>query len=274
MRQVLHPGPAAQDRIVAAPARGREIELEIGPGVPLEHAVARATAEFDSAWLEIETAAVSALAYVIPDHSPDAQHVAWYSDTHSFDQPGVIDQLGMIVGAHRGASFVHGHGLWTPRGGAQAMGHLLARQTVLAEPAVARGVGLHGARFERGHDAETNFELFQVHQTGEPGAHAAVRILPNQDLTTALDAACAQLDWPAARVRGLGSLIGAQFEHGGQLDSLATEFLIRDARAGSGRAPDIVIVGVDGDKILSGPLARGENAVLITAELILSRLES
>ena len=274
MRRVRHPGAVAWPRIDIAPSDGRRIEVTLAPGLPLEEAVAQATQAFTSAWLEIENAPVTTLDYVIPALSPDDAHVAWYSRVHAFGGPGVIDCLGMIVGRHQGKSFLHGHGLWTPRGGAQAMGHILAPRTVLAEPVTARGIGLTGVCFDRLHDPETNFDLFQVGGGGSTGAFAALRLRPNQDFATALDAACAELGWPAARVQGLGSLIGATFENGAVLDCLPTEFLILDATVGTGGPePQIAIVGIDGGTILSGPLVRGANPVLVTAELVLSRLD-
>lgn len=273
MRTVLHPGPVAERRIDIAQCDGHPITVTLAAGEPLEDAVAMATEGFDAAWLEIAAAPVTQLDYVIPALSPDDAHVAWYSDVHSFDGPGIIDHLGMIVGKHQGASFLHGHGLWTPKNGPRAMGHILARRTVLAKPVTATGIGLVGGGFDRLPDAETNFDLFQV-TGGASGDYAAVRLRPNQDFATALDAARAELNWPAGRVVGIGSLIGAQFEGGERLDSDASEFLITDATTGPQQPePEIVIVGVDGSRILSGSLSRRENPVLITAELILSKLD-
>lgn len=272
MRSVVHPGPVAETRIEIAPAQGEEITVVLPAGMPLEDAVAEATKGYDSAWLEVTNATVDALDYVIPDMAPDDTHVAWYSETYSFGGPGMIDHLGMIVGRHNGTSFLHGHGLWTPANGPQAMGHILAPRTELSAPTPAKGIGLKGAIFDRLPDAETNFELFQVAQTGAAGDFAAARLRPNQDFAGALDEACTMLGWEAAHVHGLGSLIDAQFENGEALNSFASEFLITHATAGAGaKAPEIAIVGLDGSRILSGPLRRGENAVLITAELIFSR---
>ncbi len=273
MRTLRQPGPVGHPRIDIGPAEGTPIEMTLAAGIPLEEAVAQATAGYDSAWLELWDAQVAGLRYVVPDHAPDETHVAWYSETHGFDGPGSIQHLGMIVGRHDGQSFLHGHGLWTPEGGAQVMGHILAPQTVLAAPVVARGIGLRGAKFDHLPDPETNFELFQI-APGQGGAgFAAVRLRPNQDFAIGLDAACAALGWPAARVHGLGSLIGARFEDDAVMESHATEFLITEATAGLGRTPEIMIVGIGGDQILSGRLIRGENPVLITAELILERLD-
>ncbi|WP_420403561.1 hypothetical protein [Nisaea sp.] len=280
MRAVTHPGPVAAERQEILPAEGRPVALTLGAGLPLEDAVAEAMAAegLDGAWLEIEEAIVSTLDYVIPALSPDEDHVAWYSDIRSFGGPGRIEKLGMMVGREGGASFLHGHGLWAPAGGEIAMGHILAPRTMLAAPAVARGTGLAGARFERRPDEETNFTLFRPsgkEREAETADYALVRLAPNQDFSDALDTACARLGWESARVHGLGSLIGAAFEDGGTLDSLPTEFLILDAEARAegrtGPGPEIAIVGVEGGDIRSGALKRGGNAVLITAELLLER---
>ncbi|MEP2534319.1 hypothetical protein [Shimia sp.] len=258
-----------------APCQGRAIEVTLEAGMPLEDAVAQALAplELDSAWVEIVNAEVECLTYVIPAVAPDTTHVAWYSDTHSFDK-GRIDHLGMIVGRHGDASFLHGHGTWAPEGRAAAMGHILAPQTRLGTPVTARGIGLVGARFDRRADEETNFDLFHVDQmTSTGGSYAALRLLPNQDFATGLDAACAALGWQAARVHGIGSVNTPRFEDGRVLESLPTEFLITDAIAGkNGPGPEIVVVGTDGTDIRTGRLSRNENAVLVTAELVLSRL--
>ncbi|PID95747.1 MAG: hypothetical protein CSA85_00755 [Alphaproteobacteria bacterium] len=278
MQRVTHPGPVRPSRMDLAACEGRAIEVTLAAGIPLEDAIAEALAPLalDSAWLEIKNAEVKNLNYVIPAFAPDDAHVAWYSDTLGFAK-GRIDHVGMIVGRHDGAFFLHGHGRWTPEGGPAAMGHILAGQTQLSEPVKARGIGLVGARFDRRGDEETNFDLFHVDQVGSAGPdYAALRLLPNQDFAQGLDDACAALGWAAARVHGIGSVNTARFEDGQVLDSLPTEFLITDAIAGTTGSheksgPEVVIVGIDGTKILSGRLSRGENAVLVTVEAVLSR---
>ena len=281
MHTVIHPGPVRDTRMDLAPCSGRTIEVTLAAGMPLEDAVAQALAPLglDSAWLEITNADVEKLSYVIPAEAPDDAHVAWYSNKHDFAK-GRIDHLGMIVGRHGDASFLHGHGTWTPQSGPQTMGHIIAPQTYLAAPVTIGGIGLVGARFDRRSDEETNFDLFHVDQLAPvSGAYAALRLLPNQDFATGLDDACAALGWPAARVHGIGSVNTARFENGQVLNSLPTEFLITDAIAGNGgpntkSGPEVLIVGTDGTKILSGRLSCGGNAVLVTAEVVLCRLNA
>ncbi|WP_370228106.1 hypothetical protein [Cognatishimia sp.] len=274
MRTLTHPGPQSDTRLQLAPCGGRPIAVTLQSGIPLETAVAQAlaTEDIDSAWLTVSGAPFERLDYVIPDHAPDDTHVAWYSQTHTLLN-GCITRLGMIVGTHNGASFLHGHGLWNADDGPDALGHVLAPTTVLSEPVFAKGIGLTGAIFERGPDPETNFDLFHVKARAAEGSdYAALRIAPNQDFSTALDDALVTLGWASADAVGLGSLVGAQFESGATLDSHATEFLITDAPIGpDAPPPEIVIVGIDGSQIKSGRLERGQNAVLVTAEVVLRR---
>jgi hypothetical protein len=285
MRTVIHPGPIAANRVELVPCFGQETVVTLEAGIALESAVARALAPlgFDSAWLELSDAAVERLSYVIPALSKDGKHAAWYSDVQSFTR-GHIKHIGMIVGRHDGESFLHGHGLWQATAGKQAMGHILAQQTVLTEAVSARCIGLKGACFDRREDEETNFTLFHVDPVREQESvnnhqspnksFAALRVLPNQEFETAINTACLSLGWSAARVFGLGSLIGSYFEDGSILHSLPTEFLINEFVAGDvATRPDITIVGIDGSQIFSGCLSRGKNAVLVTAELVLKKLE-
>jgi len=277
IRRVTQPGPAPADRLQLVPCGAVPITATLRDGIPLEEAVAEAMAApgYRCGWLEIVDAPVTDLAYVMPDHARDADHVAWYSPPETFTG-GCIARLGMIVGRHDGGSFLHGHGVWAPHGAAPAMGHVLAPGTVLARPATARGFGVRGAMFQRGPDPETRFDLFHavpVPGADPPGTAAILRVRPNEDLTGALAASCRALGWSRARVWGVGSINTPVFADGRVLHSLPTDVLISDAAVtGAGRTgPDLAAVGVAGCGMMNGAIAPGQNAVLITAELVLRR---
>lgn len=277
---VTQPGPIAETRRDIVPANGRPIEVNLRPHIPLADAIAEAldAENCTGAWLEIKSADVARLSYVTPALAPDSEHAAWWSEIYRFNGAGTIHHLGMMVGRDQGACFLHGHGRWSPATGGIAMGHILAQQTVLSRPAVAHGIGLRKAYFDRRPDLETNFNLFQP--TGDALAasdapYALLRLAPNQEFSSALDLVCAELGWQSAKIFGQGSLIGAHFDDGSTLDSLATEFLILNAEAradGSlASGPEIAIVGIDPDDLRHGVLQRGKNPILITAELLLQR---
>ncbi|MCI4664570.1 MAG: hypothetical protein MRY74_07595 [Neomegalonema sp.] len=284
MKTVAHPGPVASERLQLIPCAGQVFEARLPAGAPLDQAVADAFADAgaQSGWISFENAPVSALDYVIPAGPRDESTVAWYSETYSFPGQGRIERLGGVVGQNDGAPLLHGHGVWTPESGAAAMGHILPGATILAAPVVARCVGVTGARFERLFDPETNFTLFQpvadiasAAMDAQAANCALLRLAPNIDFSASLSAACARLGWPAARIHGLGSLVEARFDNGVRLNSPASEFLVLDAETradGAAAAPQIAIVGVEHGRIVQGALTSGENAVLITAELVLERL--
>ena len=74
----------------------------------------------------------------------------------------------------------------------------------------------------------------------------------------------------SAIVRGsLGSLIGAHFTDGSHVEDRATEVLVRSGHVHNGEALlDMLVVDMAGH-VHQGRLARGENPVCITFELVL-----
>ena len=104
--------------------------------------------------------------YVMPAASPDAHHVAWYSDTFAPEGSVTIERAGAIVGRRDGKPFVHCHGIWNTQEGMR-MGHLLAPDTMVTEPVEAIGIGLKTATFEGLPDPETNFTLFEPVEVAE-----------------------------------------------------------------------------------------------------------
>ncbi|WP_050763457.1 hypothetical protein [Roseibium sp. TrichSKD4] len=270
---VQHKGPADSERQQLVKCHGEPLELQLAANQPLAEAVAGAMEHsgFETAWLEIADVPVEKLSYVIPAESPDDDHVAWYSDIKSFDT-GRIKRLGMVVGKHQSATFIHGHGAWHALEGETKFGHVLAGETFLATDVRAKGIGIRGAVFDRSHDAETKFDLFKIREIATSGGdHALLRLKPNVELVKGVEQALQQLGWQRAKVSGLGSLAGAVFEDGSRMTSFATEFLITDYLAGEGAAPEIMIVGeTDGD-IITGNLTADQNPILVTAELVLNR---
>jgi hypothetical protein len=96
----------------------------------------------------------------MPAASPDAGHVAWYSDT--FEPAGRVDigRACAIVGIRDDKPFIHCHGFWDTAEG-RRMGHLLGPLTTVAEPIEVQGIGVQGATFKGIPDPETNFTLFE-----------------------------------------------------------------------------------------------------------------
>ena len=284
LRQIRHPGPVAPVRHAKAWAEAVALDFIIHPGETMEAGLGRGIAEAgcDSAYLVLEAARLAPFRYVMPAGSPGPSHAAWYSETFAPDGIVTVKSAGAIVGCRDGAPFVHCHGLWQPKGREIAMGHMLPADSLAAEPVRVIGIGLRGAAFHSRQDDETNFRLFAAEpfEPIDPGAPdaddrpsgyaraLALTLRPNQDVSLAIEAICAAEGIPRARLYGIGSLNGARFDDGPAMASYASELLIRDGRLEGGRVRlDVAVVAMDGE-IFEGVLARGNNPVCVTFELV------
>lgn len=275
LRTIRHPGPVAPVRFAKAAGEAVELAFTIEPGKAMETGLGEgvAAAGCDAAYVELRAARLAPFRYVMPAGSPGPSHAAWYSETYAPQGDVTVEAAGAIVGRRDGAPFVHCHGLWRPEGGPRAMGHMLPPESFAADPIRVTGVGLRGAIFESRQDAETNFRLFAAEQTGSTGQSGrqalAVTLRPNQDVSHAIEAICADAGIQTARILGIGSLNGARFEAGPPMESYASELLIRDGRLEKGRARlEIAVVAMDGT-IYEGVLVPGQNPVCVTFELVI-----
>ncbi|MFC7556139.1 hypothetical protein ACFQU7_33750 [Pseudoroseomonas wenyumeiae] len=190
--------------------------------------------------------------------------------------------MNITFGEREDGPFAHIHASWTGADGKRAAGHILPLETVLAEPVEAEAWAVEGAGFTVRPDAETNFSLFTPEAwaapTG-PATGALVKIQPNEDACAALEAVCARLGWPAARVcGGVGSLVGARFADGRCMGMAPAEVLVRDGqvRPAQGQEPPraaLTLLAVDHEgRVEEGAILPGENPVLMTFELLLAPL--
>lgn len=275
---IVHPGPVSPQRHALSHGATVPLDFTIDPGETVEAGLARGmeAAGCDGGYVEIRGGRFDPFRYVIPAEAPDTGHAAWYSDTFAPDGGADVERAGLMVGRRDGVVFAHCHGLWRSDEGI-AMGHMLPGESIAAEPVRVLGVGLRGATFESRHDAETNFRLFAAEpvvrtRTGDAPA-LAVTLKPNQDLSHALEAICADNGIRKATIYGIGSLNGARFETGPDMDSFASEFLITEGRLekapeGAGIRLDIIVVAIDGS-IFEGRLVNGENPVCVTCEMVI-----
>lgn len=282
MRRVAQPGPAAAERIQWVEGRGRAFAFMLQPGLSLLEAVQRgfAAAGFTGGVVRVAAGALAPFAYVMPALSKDGRNAAFYSETH---RPAGVTRLTlatMTLGRKDGAPFMHCHALWTEADGRPGGGHVLAEQSMVAAPFEVEAFGFDGAVFTVAPDAETNFSLFGPQPAPPAGAGGAarafaMRLLPNQDFSGALEAFCRQRGIRHARIHGgVGSTIGARFTDGRSVEPFATELAIRSGRiapAADGALQaeiEIGLVDYTGG-LAEGRLKRGDNPVLMTMELVL-----
>lgn len=282
MRTIQQPGPAEPERVQWAEGRGRKLTLELKPGLLLD-AIAEAFAAqgFSSGVLRLPAGlSLAPFAYVMPALSATPEHAAFYSETFRPDGATRIETGALTFGERDGAPFFHGHALWREADGRHNGGHILPDQSFLAEPVSVDAVGLDGAGFVAGHDPETNFKLFMPAERRSTGANArgrffVLRLRPNRDVFTALEAFCAERGIAHAVIHGgVGSTIGARFADGSTIEPFATEIAITAGHVAPGEdgkpeaALAIALVDYTGG-MAEGALARGDNPVLMTLELVL-----
>jgi hypothetical protein len=195
-------------------------------------------------------------AFVQPAEAQDAEHAAWYSAAR--EMAGVRVKAGVaMVGWREGAPFVHAHALWEA-GGERWLGHLLCDRVRVGAGRLD-AMRFMGGSFVQAHDMETNFTLFRAEGEGGEGGAAILTVRPHEDLGAVLE------QFGAARVMGLGSLIGARFRAGEAMTSPISEMLVMPgARADR---MEVAVVDLAG-RVFGGVLAPGGGEVCVTAELL------
>ncbi len=274
MRQLKHPGPVAPEREQAAACRATALTLTLAKGQSANEAItgALARAGFSAGYVRLENVPIAPMRYVIPAVAPDDTHVAWYSDTHAPDGVVTIERAGVIAGMRDGEPFIHCHGIWVDEAGNRRAGHLLPHEALIAADTNVSALGIEGASYVARDDAETNFKLFAAEGVGpavEQLNAVAVTVRPNGDITAAIEAVCARHGIGKARIFGVGSLNEVDFEDGSRVPSYATEVFVEHGVVSSDRSVlDVALVDLRGE-IHEGRLARGQNPVCVTFELLI-----
>jgi predicted DNA-binding protein with PD1-like motif len=283
MRQILHPGPVAPERVTAVASQPFPLHFTLEPGHMVDEAIAKGFAASGcvGGFVALQGGRYEPFRYVIPAASADADHVAWYSATFELVGPVEIARACAIVGRRDGKPFLHCHGIWNTTDGLR-MGHLLAPGTRVAEVVHVTGIGSREVTFEARPDPETNFTLFEPTRVAGAAADLIgarvllVKVRPNEDIILAIERVCARHGIGAANVYGIGSLNEVRFADGRRVESHATEILIQKGRAqsidGCPRVRlDIDVVDMEG-RIHSGEIVRGDNPVCVTFELVIEAL--
>ncbi|MGI4801603.1 MAG: PCC domain-containing protein [Janthinobacterium lividum] len=276
-RRIVQPGPPHPVRIESAIGHLRELSFTATPGLSLVDAVAGplAAAGIRGGTVDLAGLHLAPFDYVIPSLSPDAEHVAFYSETRR-EPGGVRIESGTATfGQRDGAPFLHAHALWHGSAGVAA-GHILPLDSRIGTASEVRAWGVAEAEMRATPDAETNFTLFGPLQLGaEAGRCVLGRLRPNEDLVGGIEALCQRHGATRATVlSGIGSTIGSLLD-GARIDTTPTEFFIRrgtvapDA-AGRARAEIEMVVVDHTGTIIAGSAIRGLNPVLICAEIVLS----
>ena len=273
MRTLVHPGPVHPQRIQSLSGEPLALEFVLQPGLSLNDALTGplVAAGWRGGTLAFGGGTLSPFRYVMPGPPDSDAHVAYFSAPREVAGATRIERANATFGWQGDQPFVHVHGAWIEPDGARRGGHMVPHVCVVAQPMPVQAWGFTEAEIATAPDTETNFTLFQLTGRAADGTRGVVaRVRPNEDITLAVEEVARRHGLRDADLRGsLGSLVGARFTDGRVVGDHATEVLIRSGNVRDGIAAlDMLVVDMAGH-VHEGRLARGENAVCITFDLVL-----
>ena len=304
MRSIQHPGQPSPQRVAAQQVELEPFELELPAQMTLMQAVAQSMQDIRAqcAMFRLQGGGFEPFSYVMPALAKTSAHAVYFSDTYPVEGAVRLETASVTFGQRDGKPWLHSHAIWIEESGRRHCGHLLPDDIQVSAPLRAQGMAVRGATFTVCPDGETNFSLFvplksmarpsrpSVEGTASAKASTAVqtlrgkgyalRVAPNIDICTALETFCRERGVTHARIQGgVGSTVGAVFDDGRVVEPFVTELLIRNGEiltnaAGHRHAQlDVSMVDYKGG-VSEGRLARGQNPVLVTFELVLEVLST
>lgn len=285
MRRIDHPGPVGTAPCTALPATLVPLNTSLPPGSNLLDGLATMLQAHgcQSAVARLSAGGFTSLRYAMPALSKTADHAVYFSDPFTARGPVSLLDGTVTIGQRDGKTWLHCHARWRDADGALHCGHLLPDEAWLADGMQVQAWLLQGSGFEVQADSETRFSLFKPSAlTGPqaPGAQRAwvLRLAPNADVCEAIEAFCRAQGIHRGRIRGgVGSTVGACFDDGRVVEPFVTETLITrgqiepDAQGQPMALIDVAMVDYTGGQA-AGRLARGQNPVLVTFELVIEPL--
>jgi predicted DNA-binding protein with PD1-like motif len=277
IRSLRQPGPPHPDRIDCFRGEAISLHYRFRTSVTLNDAITTPLMQpgFQSGTVTFCETALNPFRYVMPGPPDDDRHVAYFSAPQAPEGTTQIEQANATFGWADGKPFVHCHAVWIEPDGRRRGGHILPGEAIVTAPGEAKAWGFQNIRLEARQDHETNFKLFQpCSAVTSAGSGLLARVKPNEDILSAIETIARTHGMRNATVRGgLGSLIGARFTHGGAVDDLATEVLVRQGHVRNGIAAlELLVVDMRGN-VHQGWLQRNQNPVCITFDVVLENAD-
>ena len=312
MRSIQHPGQPSPQRVAAQQVELEPFELDLPAHMTLMQAVAQSMQGIGAqcATFRMQGGGFEPFSYVMPALAKTSAHAVYFSDTFPVEGAVRLETASVTFGQREGKPWLHSHAIWIEESGRRHCGHLLPDDIQVSATLRAQGMAVRGATFTVCPDGETNFSLFvplksvalpsqtsmawsnqtreevtDLEKTSSPAQTSrskgyALRVAPNIDICTALETFCRERGITRARIQGgVGSTVGAVFDDGRVVEPFVTELLIRNGEiltnaAGQRHAQlDVSMVDYKGG-VSEGRLARGQNPVLVTFELVLEVLST
>ncbi len=287
---ICHPGEESASRHVSALGTVTTHSVTLPAGSILLSAVSTVMNSIggDSGVVVLDGAHLGPFNYVMPDQSQDGLHAAWYSDTHTCDRAQLRNATA-IIGKRDGQCWLHCHALWDAEGHSSdlasshnsnqksghknghknGMGHLLPDQVTITDNVEATLYEFNGGSFNVELDTETAFPIFHVQGSLKSGNAFIAKVNPHEDIATTIEQLITEAGFSSARVFGIGSLIGTQFENDSPMLCPISEVLIGSDAKWKNQTLTLPMhcVDIDGN-LFSGNVRNGDAPVLVTFELL------
>jgi predicted DNA-binding protein with PD1-like motif len=280
MRRIEHPGPVSAERRRTVDCALRHVQVSLAPGRSLLDALTAilVNKHATSAVATLRGGSFDPFVYVMPALSPTPAHAVYFSGRHEPEGIVRLETATVTVGRRDGQPWIHCHGTWQDESGNRLGGHALPNEALIAESIEASIWLLDGASFEVVASPETSFTLFEPVAASDctraSNGTFAMAVRPNEDLCTVLVDECKARGIASARIRGgVGSLVGATFDDGREVEPFVTEVFVRDGSIGPDPSGDLAaqidvsVVDFLGG-LNEGRLQRNSNPVLVTFELV------
>ena len=159
-QKIRHPGPPAAQRQQFVRGEVRSFKVTLPTGAMLMAALTAALQDLqgETAFVPIDGLALRSGQHVLPADSPDAQHVAWYSETYRMGACRFVHGT-VVLGRKDAQWFSHCHALWETAEGTQGLGHVLCAEACIAEPWEAEIHVFFGGGLRASHPRKTHESL-------------------------------------------------------------------------------------------------------------------
>lgn len=284
MRRIEHPGPVAADRILTADCSIRHAQIALSPGATLLDSLTSVLEAHRApgAVASLQGGSFDPFVFVMPALSPTPAHAVYFSGRHEPKGTVRLETANVTFGKRDNQPWLHCHGTWLDRDGNRLGGHVLPNEAMISSAIEASVWFTDGAVFDVKPSPETSFTLFEPTATGnsetQPAGAFTMAVRANEDLCIAIETECQKRSIRSARIRGgVGSLVGASFEDGREVEPFVTEVFITKGTVDMGAHSklvaeiDVCVVDYLGG-LNEGRLKRGANPVLVTFEFAIELL--
>lgn len=274
---MLHPGPIHRKRIIWARSDAQRIDQRIGfQGQSLEQAIATlvATTNATSGNGILHHTALSKTRFTTggPARDGKAANYTFIRERGAANLPQGTFTFGLDGD---GSCFVHCHAvIKNSESDAEIAGHLFPKDCLLEAPFDVSMICLPDITLRQNPDAETLHSVFDLQVCAQSAGQALfVRIRPNEDITRAVEAACAEAGFTDATIMpSIGSL-NAPLLDSGQCKSVGMEVIALTGTVKSGAATLNARLCDETGALHQGQLIRDGASICVTAELVICAVD-